>query len=245
MKKRVALITGSSRGIGRAIALRFAKEGYDLIINGAHNKEALYSLKTHLETTYSITCHAYLLDVSNYDAVEKMIKEVHENYDAIDVLVNNAGVAHLGLLTDMSEEEWDHVMNTNSKSLFNLTKFIVPSMVKSQTGSIINISSMWGISGASCEVAYSASKGAMNAFTKALAKELAPSHIRVNAIACGAIETEMNAWLDEEERLTLENDIPMGRMGKAEEVASLVYSLTQDTIAYLTGQVIPMDGGYL
>lgn len=245
MMNKVALITGSSKGIGKAIAMAFAKQGYDIILNGGHNKELLEITAKEIRDAYGVPCDTYLVDVGNHIEVKEMIASIHSKYPVIDVLVNNAGISHLGLLTDMSEDEWDRIYNTNVKSMFNLTKYVLPPMVRHKRGSVINISSMWGVCGASCEVAYSASKGAMNAFTKALAKELAPSGIRVNAIACGAIDTEMNQWMSKEERDALEEDIPMGRLGRTEEVANLALSLADNDTAYLTGQVLVMDGGYL
>lgn len=169
---------------------------------------------------------------------------IREQFGHIDVLVNNAGISYVGLLTDMSEEDWNRVISSNLTSVFNCCSLAIPEMVRKKSGKIINISSVWGNVGASCEVAYSASKGGMNAFTKALAKELAPSNIQVNAIACGAIDTEMNSLLTDEELSELKNEIPAGRLGRAEEVADLVYQLSRDN-TYLTGQIIGLDGGWI
>ena len=169
---------------------------------------------------------------------------VTERFGQIDVLVHNAGVSHIGLLQDMTCEEWDRVIRTNLTAAFYLCKLAVPGMVSRKRGKIIHISSVWGCVGASCEAAYSASKGGLNAFTKALAKELAPSGIQVNAVACGAIDTEMNHFLNEEELEDLTDQIPAGRLGTAEEAAELVWQLSQAN-AYLTGQVIGLDGGWI
>ena len=164
--------------------------------------------------------------------------------ESIDILLNNAGISHIGLLQDMSIEEWNQVLNTNLTSAFSCSKYAIPDMITRKQGKIINISSIWGCSGASCEVAYSASKGGLNLFTQALAKELAPSNIQVNAIACGVINTRMNACFDAEERSELENEIPAGRFAAPSEVADFVQQLI-DAPSYLTGQIISFDGGYL
>ena len=164
-------------------------------------------------------------------------------YQAVDLLINNAGISHIGLFQDMSATECQHIMDVNFGSVMNLCRHAVPSMIARHTGRIINISSVWGSVGASCEVVYSASKGAVNAFTRALAKELAPSGISVNAIACGAIDTPMNAWLSQEEENQLAEEIPIGRIGSPQEVAKLVRMLSEAP-DYLTGQIITMDGGW-
>ena len=239
---KTVLVTGSSRGIGKAIAYKFAQEGYNVIINGAKNQDSLQQTKTEIEQ-YKVSCLAYLGDMGDYDRAKELFLLIKEQFGHIDVLVNNAGVSYIGLLTDMSPQDWNKVIGTNLTSVYNCCSLAIPNMVKDKSGSIINISSVWGNVGASCEVAYSASKGGMNAFTKALAKELAPSNIQVNAIACGAIDTEMNQFLTNEELLQLTNEIPSGRLGRADEVAELVYNLTNNE--YLTGQVIGLDGGWI
>ena len=175
---------------------------------------------------------------------KELFERIRKQFGTLDVLVNNAGVSYIGLLQDMSVQDWDKVIHTNLNSVFNCCKLAIPGMLSKKQGKIINISSVWGNVGASCEVAYSATKGAINAFTKALAKELAPSNIQVNAIACGAIDTEMNQWLEEEELISLVEEIPAGRLGRAEEVADLVYHLSYKD-SYLTGQVIGLDGGWI
>ena len=161
----------------------------------------------------------------------------------IDILVNNAGISHIGLLQDMTYEEWQNIINVNLGSVFTMCKNVIPFMLKAGHGKIINISSVWGNVGASCEVAYSASKGGINSFTRALAKELAPSNIQVNAIAFGAIDTDMNHFLDEEERTSLIDEIPAGRLASPEEAAQFITSIS-DSGTYLTGQIISMDGGW-
>lgn len=241
--KKTVLVTGSSRGIGKAIALKFAKEKYNIIINGANNRDNLDKTKSEIEM-YGVSCLAYLGDMGCYNTAKNLFCKIKEEFGSIDVLVNNAGISYIGLLTDMTAEDWNKVISTNLTSVFNCCSLAIPDMVRKKSGSIINISSVWGNVGASCEVAYSASKGGMNAFTKALAKELAPSNIKVNAIACGAIDTEMNHFLNDEELSQLKVEIPAGRLGTPEEVADLVFYLA-DKNDYLTGQVIGLDGGWI
>lgn len=243
MTKKTVLVTGSSRGIGKAIAVKFAKKGFHVIINCAHDKEALLNTKAEIET-YQVSCHAYLGDMGDIEKVKELFGQIRKLYGSIDVLVNNAGISYIGLFTDMTPEDWNKVITTNLTSVYNCCSLAVPDMIKNKSGKIINISSVWGNVGASCEVAYSASKGGMNAFTKALAKELAPSNIQVNAIACGAIDTEMNSFLNDDELMQLIDDIPANRLGRAEEVADLVYHLAHKN-EYLTGQVISLDGGWI
>ena len=241
--KPTVLITGASRGIGKSIAIRFAKEGYSLVMNCSKSEAALMELKRDLEATYHISVLASIGNIGDYTYVQKLFEDIHKEYGGVDIVVNNAGISHIGLLTDMTPEEWHRIMEVNLSSIFYTSKLAIPYMLSKQQGKIINISSVWGNVGASCEVAYSASKGGMNSFTKALAKELAPSNIQVNAIACGCIDTEMNQCFSEEERQDLIDEIPAGRFGTPEEVASLVYSLAEKH-NYLTGQIITLDGGW-
>lgn len=243
MNRRTVLVTGSSRGIGKAIAVKFAKKGYNIIINCAHREDQLLKTKAEIEA-YQVSCYAFLGDMGDYKIAQELFGHAKKLYGNIDVLVNNAGISYVGLITDMSSSDWNKVISTNLTSVFNCCSLAIPDMVRNKYGKIINISSVWGNIGASCEVAYSASKGGMNAFTKALAKELAPSNIQVNAIACGAIDTEMNHFLDDTELLELINDIPANRLGRAEEVADLAYHLAYKN-EYLTGQVIGLDGGWI
>lgn len=243
MNKKTALITGSSRGIGKAIAVKFAKKGYNVIINCAHNEDELRKTKAEIET-YQVSCHAYLGDMGNFEAAKELYQQIKKLYGNVDVLVNNAGISYVGLFTDMTPDDWNKVITTNLTSVYHCCSLAIPDMVRNKFGKIINISSVWGNVGASCEVAYSASKGGMNAFTKALAKELAPSNIQVNAIACGAIDTEMNRFLADDELMQLINEIPASRLGRAEEVADLVYHLAYKN-EYLTGQIIGLDGGWI
>lgn len=243
MARKTVLVTGASRGIGKAIAVKFAKKGYDLVINCVRNEERLLQTKKEVES-YQASCLAFLGDMGDMAQCELLFSKAKKQFGTIDVLVNNAGISYIGLLQDMTSSDWDRVIHTNLTSVFNCSKLAIPGMVAQKYGKIINISSVWGNVGASCEVAYSATKGGINAFTKALAKELAPSNIQVNAVACGAIDTEMNQFLEEDELISLIEEIPAGRLGRADEVADLVYHLGYKD-SYLTGQVIGLDGGWM
>lgn len=238
MKKK-ALITGASRGIGKAIAESFAKKGYDLILTCVSSIYILQEYSSFLEHTYGISCQAFQTDAGNHAETEALFQKI----DHLDVLINNAGLSHIGLLSDMTPDEWHRIMHTNLDACFYTCKYAIPLMLKKHSGRIINISSVWGNVGASMEVAYSASKGGVNSFTKALAKELAPSNIQVNAIACGAIDTDMNRCFSEEDLAILTAEIPADRLGQPSEVAELAVYLAEAP-SYLTGQVITIDGGW-
>lgn len=239
---KVVLITGSSRGIGRSIALEFAKAGATVAINyrvdieGA--QETLNIIK-NLDGFGSL----FQADVSDYKDSEKMIKDIYKNFGKIDILVNNAGISKVGLFIDSNELDWDNIMNTNIKGVYNCCHNVLKYMLPEKSGNIINISSIWGNVGASCEVIYSASKGAVNSFTKALAKELGPSSIRVNAIAPGVIDTDMNSWLTIEERKALEEEISLMKLGDGEDIGKIAVYLASKDSKYITGQVITVDGG--
>lgn len=234
-----ALITGASRGIGRAIAESFAGAGYALILTCSKTMDDLNTVAAQISEKYGTPCLAVQADMGNAQDVARLFSEI----DHLDVLVNNAGISYVGLLSDMSAEDWHKVMAVNLDSCFYTSKHAIPLMLKKHSGRIINISSVWGNVGASMEVAYSASKGGINAFTKALAKELAPSNIQVNAIACGVIDTSMNACFTTEDMAALTEEIPADRIGKPEEVAKLALQLAQAP-TYLTGQIITLDGGW-
>lgn len=190
------------------------------------------------------SCTAVPGDVSNPDEVRKIFQIIEKECGGVDILINNAGIAWFGLLTDMTDNDWDKILATNLSSVFYCSRAAIPYMVSKKCGKILNISSMWGTVGASCEVAYSATKSGLNGLTRALAKELAPSNIQVNAIACGVIDTVMNDLLDAEEKAALAEEIPAGRFGTPEEVALLAWQLA-NAPAYLTGQILGMDGGYI
>ena len=243
MARKTVLVTGASRGIGKAVAVKFAKKNYNVVINCIHSEERLMQTKKEIES-YQVPCLAFMGDMGDPAQCEKLFVQIKKQFGSLDVLVNNAGISYIGLLQDMKSEDWERIIRTNLTSVFNLSRLAIPGMVAQKYGKIINISSVWGNVGAACEVAYSATKGGINAFTKALATELAPSSIQVNAVACGAIDTEMNQFLEEDELIGLVEEIPAGRLGKAEEVADLVYHLGYKN-SYLTGQVIRLDGGWI
>lgn len=232
------LVTGSSRGIGKAIALAFAKNGCEVFLNASKSVEELESVYKEIEN-FGGKCQKFIADVSDYSKC----KEMFDTIGNIDILINNAGISYTGLFSDMKPSQWERVMAVNINSIFNCTHLAIPYMVREKSGVIINISSIWGDRGASCEAVYSASKGAINSFSKAMAKELGPSGVRVNAISCGVIETQMNSWLSEEDRDSLADEISLMRFGKSEEVAELAVFLASEKSEFINGQVITIDGG--
>lgn len=239
MNPKTVLITGASRGIGRATAIEFAKNGCQLYLTCQASVDSLQELAQELTDKYGIKCTPLQADMGCYDEVESAFAQIPD----LDILINNAGISHIGLLSDMTPGQWQRVMDVNLNSCFYTSKLAIPLFLKKHHGKIINISSVWGNVGASMEVAYSASKGGVGAFTKALAKELAPSNIQVNAIAFGAIDTSMNACFSEESIAALINEIPADRLGEPQEAAQMIYQLSLMP-SYLTGQVIVMDGGW-
>ena len=243
MNKKSVLVTGSSRGIGRACAIAFAKAGYHVFINCRQNIALLHSLQDEILSCGG-TCTLLPGDVGDPSQVKSMFCQIEKETGGIDILVNNAGIAWFGLLTDMTDEDWSSLLQTNLSSVFYCCRAAIPHMVSVKCGRIINISSMWGTAGASCEAAYSATKSGIHGLTKALAKELAPSNIQVNAIACGVIDTDMNRCFSDEERAALVEEIPAGRMGAPEEVAQLALHIAEDC-NYLNGQIITLDGGWI
>lgn len=238
MKKK-ALITGASRGIGAATAHALARAGYDLFLVSKNSIKKLTELQLQLEKQYGISCETALCDVSKPQQVEIMLQKAGN----LSVLVHNAAISHIGLLADMSVEEWNAVIETNLSSCFYLAKGVAPSMINDKAGKMVFVSSVWGSVGASMEVAYSASKGGVNSFTKALAKELAPSNIQVNAVAFGVIDTDMNRCFSEDEMAALVEEIPADRIGRPEEAAQMILQIVQSP-DYFTGQVVTMDGGW-
>lgn len=243
MNSNTVLITGASRGIGKAIALRFGREGFRVALNCRSRADELAQVRAELEALH-IPVFTSVGDVGDYIYAKELAAETKKALGSVDILINNAGISYVGLLSDMKPEEWDQIIRTNLTSVYNLSSLCIPDMVHRKSGKILNISSVWGTVGASCEVAYSASKGGVNTFTRALAKELAPSGVQVNAIACGAIDTEMNSFLSPDDRTALIEEIPAGRMGRTEEVAELAYSLCYKK-DYLTGQIVTLDGGWI
>ena len=243
MKEKVAVITGASRGIGRAIGIKYAQKGYRLAICCRSQEEKLRQAAKEIQAQGS-ECVSFVGDMGMEKNVERFFQAIYSRYGRIDVLVNNAGISHMGLLQDMAPEEWDRILTTNLRSVFLCSRAAIPNMLSRHSGKILSISSVWGSAGASMEVAYSTTKGAINAFTRALAKELAPSGIQVNAIACGMIDTEMNHCLSPKEISAITEEIPAGRMGTPREVAELACQITENN-EYLTGQVITLDGGWI
>lgn len=244
MKQKCAVITGASRGIGAAAAERFAAGGWNLALSCVRSRETLEELARRLHAKWGITCLTYMGDMGREEAVREFFGRIEESFGDAGVLVNNAGISRVGLLEEMSLEEWEEVMRTNVTSAFLCARAAIPFMLRRKSGSIINVSSVWGCVGASCEAAYSASKGAVNALTRALAKELAPSGIAVNAVACGAVDTDMNACFSPEERQEIAEEIPAGRFALPSEAADLIYTLAERP-SYLTGQIIRLDGGWI
>ncbi|QSF42875.1 elongation factor P 5-aminopentanone reductase [Paenibacillus tianjinensis] len=238
------LITGGSGGIGGAIAERFASVGMNIVIHYMHSHEAANDVARRC-LALGAKVMTVAADMKDRSQLLRMAERLESSGMLPDILVNNAGKAHYGMLADVTEEEWDEVMAVNLKGTFLCSQIFMPYMISQRYGRIINVSSVWGISGASCEVAYSASKGGVNAFTKALAKELAPSGVTVNAVAPGAVNTAMLNNLQEDELRMLEDEIPAGRLATPEEVASLVYFLALPESGYITGQVISPNGGWI
>lgn len=240
---KTVVVTGASRGIGRAVSIYYAQNGFNVCICCRKNSEMLEKVRQEI-LNYGVECIAYTGDIGNFQKCETFFKLITQSYSKIDILVNNAGISHIGLLQDMSPDEWHNIVDANLTSVFNCCKLAIPIMLSRHAGKIVNISSVWGCVGASTEVAYSATKGGINSFTKALAKELAPSNIQVNAIACGIIDTDMNSFLNDDELQSVLDEVPAGRIGKPEDVAKLAFDIT-NTSDYLTGQVIKLDGGWI
>ena len=243
MENKNIIITGASRGIGRAIALEAISRGYNISVSCIKNSALLGNLVSQAEK-HNLKCHTFTGDMGDFNTAHSFISESVRALGSPSALINNAGISHIGLLQDMTESEWSHVINTNIGSVFNCCNAAIPEMLKVKNGHIINISSMWGIVGASCEVAYSASKGAVNSFTKALAKELAPSNISVNAVSCGVIDTDMNKCFSSDDMNSLIEEIPAGRIGQPTDIARVVCDLIESP-TYLTGEIISVTGGFI
>lgn len=231
------LITGGSRGIGKACVYEFTKRGYRVFLN--YNKSDEEAKKIQIETGAVLVKG----DVSKKDEVVKIKECIHKNYGKIDVIVNNVGIAQQKMFTDITEDDWNRMFEVNVKSMYLVTNAFVSDMINKKYGKIINISSMWGITGGSCEVHYSASKSAVIGFTKALAKELGPSGICVNCVAPGVIDTDMNSNLTDDDYEILKEETPLGRIGNADEVAKTIYFLCSENADFITGQVLSVDGG--
>lgn len=240
--EKVAFITGATRGIGKQIALTLAEQGYDIALNYRKENEELTNVKEQIEET-GRKCIAVQGDVSVYEDCEKMVSKIIEELGKIDVLVNNAGITKDNLLIRMKKEDFEDVINVNLQGTFNVTKNVIPYMMKQRNGRIINISSVVGIAGNAGQTNYSASKAGIIGFTKSLAKEVASRNILVNAVAPGFIQTDMTEVLKDEVKENIANNIPLKRMGTAQDVANLVKFLASEDSSYITGQVINVDGG--
>ena len=238
--KKTIIVTGVTGGIGSQIARKFILMG-DIVIGVYNNSE---SVAMQLKKEFGANLHLYKCDLSDFDCGEKLLLYIEEKGLQPDLLINNAGISVIGLLQDLTKDFWNNIWNTNVTSAISLSKALIPLFLRNGHGKIINISSVWGERGASCEVAYSATKGAINSFTKALAKELAPSNIQVNALSCGIIDTKMNSHLSSEDISSIIEEIPAERMGTPQDVADAVLSLT-DFNSYMTGQIITIDGGWM
>lgn len=234
------IITGGTRGIGSACVKKFSNEGYFVYFLYKSSEDKALDLTNTLNNVEGVKC-----DVTSEKEVITAISAILEKIGAPDVFVNNVGVSHTGLLQDMTYDDWKRVIDTNLSSIFLTTRMIIPSMIKRQSGSIINISSMWGVEGASCEVAYSASKAGVIGFTKALALELAPMNVRVNAVAPGAIKTDMLSEYTEQELKDLATSTPLGRIGTPENVADAVFFLSEKNSEFITGEVLNVNGGFV
>lgn len=239
------LITGATGGIGSAIAEAFAQNGYNVALHTFSKPDKAKKKAEELAKNFGVRTCSVMADISRENEVLAMFEEIEKDFGKIDILVNNAGVSLVSMLCDTSEEDFDRVMNINLKGAFLCTKEAMKNMVHNKWGRIINISSVWGNAGASCEVAYSASKAGLVGFTKALAKELAPSGITVNAVSPGLIDTKMNAHLSGDDIKELCDEIPVGRMGTPEEVANAVLFLASEGASYITAQNITVDGGWI
>ena len=235
---KTALVTGASGGIGQAIAKALAEQGMRVI--ASYNTGSAEAFKL----AENIGAEALMADISDEESVNKMAAEIEKKYGGVDVLVNNAGISMQKMLCDTTSADWDRIFSVNIRGTFLVTRALMGNMVRNHYGRIVNVSSVWGQEGASCEVAYSASKAAVEGFTKALAKELSLSGICVNCVAPGVIDTKMNAFLSEEEMSELESVIPMGRLGTPDEIAKVVAFLCSEQAGYITGQIVGVNGGF-
>ena len=240
--RKIALIAGGSRGIGAACVRAFARDGYAVVFLYKSSVEKAEALVSSLRAE-GCDVGARVCDVADPVQVKAAVGDILRMYRRIDALVNCAGIAHIGLFTDMTEDEWDHLFAVNVRSSFSVTKAVLPSMISVRHGTIVNVSSMWGEVGASCEVAYSATKAALIGMTKALAKEVGPSGVRVNCVTPGVIDTDMNSQLTEEDRAALADETPVGRIGSADEVAKTILFLCGEGAAFITGQIVGVNGG--
>ena len=242
---KTAVVTGASRGIGAACAVAMAKNGYNVILGYKENKEKAENLARVLIEGYGVAAIAVGADVADSAAADSLIETAFRNFGRVDVLVNNAGIARFKLFTEITDEEWQQMIGTNLTGVFNCSRAAAKYMINAKRGSIVNISSMWGQVGASCEVHYSASKAGVIGLTQALAKELAPSGIRVNCVCPGVIKTDMLANIDEETISSLVEETPIGRLGTPKDIADAVAFLCSDSASFITGQILGVNGGFV
>ncbi|MEG0292582.1 MAG: SDR family NAD(P)-dependent oxidoreductase [Anaerovoracaceae bacterium] len=240
--RETVIVTGGSRGIGLETALAFARNEYNVVITCKSSVEELKDAEAKIKTL-GVDCISCICDGTDFERVLEVYNKVMGYFGRVDVLINNSGIAYFGLLQEMTNEHFDSIIKNNLYSVFNWSRQVIPEMVAMKKGKIINISSIWGEVGASCEVAYSASKGAVDSFTKALAKELGPSNIQVNGVALGVIETKMNDFVDLDVKEKLREEIPMGRFGTPKEIGEIICDLAKGK-EYITGQIIKVDGGF-
>lgn len=238
--KKTIIVTGASRGIGAAIVKMLAKEDYNIVLNYNKSEEIAKKLQEEF-TKQGKNVEIFKADVSKREEVKKLIEFTINKFKKINVLINNAGISQTRLFTDITDEDWNNMLNVNLNSVFYMTQEVLPYMIHEKEGCIINISSIWGITGAACETHYSVAKAGVDAMTKSLAKELGPSNIRVNSIAPGIIDTDMNKYLSDEELANIE-EIPLGKIGSPETIAKCVKWLIEDD--YTTGQIIGINGGW-
>ena len=241
---KTVLITGGSRGIGRATAIDFARAGYQVVVNYQHSQQAAQQLVSQLVNEGCLAL-AVQADVADEAQVQQMIEKVQQVYGGVDILINNAGIAQQQLFTDITSEQWQRMFAVHVNGAFYCTQGVLPHMLRQKWGRIVNISSIWGLVGASCEVHYSAAKAALIGMTKALAKELGPSHILVNCVAPGVIETDMNSSLDQETMDWLSEETPLGIIGQPQDIAQSIMFLAGETNRFITGQVVSPNGGFV
>lgn len=242
--RKIALVTGASRGIGRGIALQLAREGWDVCVNYIQQREAAEAVAAQIRSIGQ-NAMAYQADVADGEAVNAMVRAAEAQLGPVSLAVNNAGISGQGLFQDTSDEAWDRHMAVNLGGARNVIRAVLPHMLSEKSGCIVNISSIWGLRGASCEVAYACSKAAVIGLTRSLALELAPSGIRVNCVAPGCIDTDMVKVLGDETRSMLIEETPLGRLGTPEDIAHAVAFFASDKASFLTGQVLTADGGFI
>lgn len=242
--RKTILITGASRGIGRATALTFTDPSLNIVINFKKEKEKALEVVDTLRSR-GLNAIAIQADISDFDQVKSMYTQIEETFGHVDILINNAGIASMFQCQDVSIETWSEIFAVNVNGLFHCVKLAMPQMISNKYGVIVNIASIWGQTGAPMESHYGATKGAVISYTKSLAKELGPSNIRVNAVAPGCIDTDMLEGVSQRALEAFANDVPLGRIGRPEEVAEVVNFLVSDKASYITGQVINVNGGYL